>query len=106
MSTRKISTFLCTAVLVLFAGRAIAQNASGTIVGHVKDPAGAAIVAAQVSVTNLDTHDVQNGVDERGGRLHGPCLAAGALSDRRRRPKGSRARSSQASSSTSIKPSV
>ena len=59
MSTGKISTFLCTAVLVLFSGRAIAQNASGTIVGHVTDANGAAIVAAQVSVTNQDTREAR-----------------------------------------------
>ena len=55
MNARKISTFLCIAVLVSVSGRAIAQNASGSIVGHVKDSTGAAVAAAQVSVTNVDT---------------------------------------------------
>ncbi len=59
MNPRNISLFLCTAALVLFSGRAIAQNASGTIVGHLKDPNGAAIVSAKVSVTNQDTRDVR-----------------------------------------------
>ena len=77
MSTRKISTFLCTAVLVLFAGRAIAQNASGTIVGHVKDQAGAAVVAAQVSVTNLDTHDVRTVSTNEAGDYTVPVLQPG-----------------------------
>jgi hypothetical protein len=51
---------LCLFVLLtglLGASRLAAQNASGSIVGHVKDPQGAAVVGAQVSVTNVDTHD-------------------------------------------------
>lgn len=32
-----------------------AQNAQGTILGHVVDPSGAAVVGATVTVTNLDT---------------------------------------------------
>ena len=77
MSTRKISTFLCTAVLVLFSGRAIAQNASGTIVGHVKDPNGAAVVAAQVSVTNLDTHEARTVSTNGAGDYTVPLLQPG-----------------------------
>ena len=76
MNVRKVSIFLCTA-LVLFTGRAIAQNASGTIVGHVKDPNGAAIVAAQVSVTNLDTHDVRTVSTNGAGDYTVPLLQPG-----------------------------
>ena len=67
MNMRNISTFLCTAVLVLLSGRAMAQNASGTIVGHVTDPSGAVVVAAQVSVTNVDTQDVRTASTNRAG---------------------------------------
>ncbi len=77
MSTRKISTFLLTAVVVVFAGRAIAQNASCSIVGHVKDPTGAAVVAAQVSVTNLDTHDVRMVPTNEAGDYTVPALQPG-----------------------------
>ena len=105
MSTRKISTFLCTAVLVLFSGRAIAQNASGTIVGHVKDPSGAAVVAAQVSVTNLDTHDVRTVSTNEAGDYTVPVLQPGHYQVDVT-ATGSRARSNPASFSTSIKPSV
>ena len=77
MNARNISLFLCTAALVLFSGSAIAQNASGTIVGHVKDPNGAAIVAAQVSVTNLDTHDVRTVSTNGAGDYTVPLLQPG-----------------------------
>ncbi len=77
MSTRKISTFLCTAVLVFFSGRAIAQNASGTIVGHIKDPSGAAVIAAQISVTNLDTRDLRTVLSNEAGDYTVPVLQPG-----------------------------
>ena len=77
MQTRKISTILCTALLVLFSWRAIAQNASGSIVGHVKDPAGASVVAAQVTVTNLDIHDVRTVSTNGAGDYTVPVLQPG-----------------------------
>ena len=77
MRTHKIKALLCTAVLVFFSGRAIAQNASGSIVGHVKDPQGAAVVGAQVSVTNLDTHDVRTVTTNETGDYTIPVLQPG-----------------------------
>ena len=77
MNTRNISTFLCTAVLVLLSGRAMAQNASGTIVGHVTDPSGAVVVAAQVSLTNLDTQDVRTVSTNSAGDYTVPLLQPG-----------------------------
>jgi len=77
MSLRKMPKFLCTTLLALFVGRAIAQNASGTIVGHVKDPSGAAVVAAQVSVTNVDTHDVRTVSTNGEGDYTVPVLQPG-----------------------------
>lgn len=41
--------------LVLTGLPALAQNAQGTIVGHVTDPSGAVVVGATVTVTNVDT---------------------------------------------------
>ena len=54
-----------------------AQNASGSIVGHVKDSTGAAVVAAQVSVTNLDTHDVRTVSTNEAGDYTIPVLQPG-----------------------------
>src|SRR6185437_6743586 len=50
-------TFLAVAIcaLCVLAGPAAAQNAQGTILGHVTDPSGAVIPGAQVTVTNKDT---------------------------------------------------
>jgi hypothetical protein len=49
----------CLAVIMLVSwasGRsAFAQNAQGTILGHVVDPSGAAVVGAKVNVTNKDS---------------------------------------------------
>ncbi|HTX75934.1 MAG TPA: carboxypeptidase-like regulatory domain-containing protein, partial [Terracidiphilus sp.] len=62
MHLEKFARFVrmtCLAALVplaLFAGRtAPAQNAQGTILGHVVDPTGAAVAGAKVTVTNLDS---------------------------------------------------
>src|SRR6202034_1674577 len=57
--------------------RLTAQNASGTIVGHVKDPAGASIVAAIVSVTNTDTHEVRTTSTNGEGDYTVPVLQPG-----------------------------
>jgi hypothetical protein len=47
---------LATFVLWIMAFQpAAAQNAQGTIVGHVTDPSGAVVVGATVTVTNIDT---------------------------------------------------
>jgi len=64
-------------LLVLAIGRLTAQNASGTIVGHVKDPSGAAVVAAQVSVTNTDAHEVRTTSTNGEGDYTVPVLQPG-----------------------------
>ena len=55
----------------------MAQNASGTIVGHVTDPSGAVVVAAQVSVTNVDTQDVRTASTNGAGDYTVPLLQPG-----------------------------
>ena len=66
-----------TVSLILAAGRLTAQNASGSIVGHVKDQAGSVIVAARVSVTNVDTHDVRTVSTNEAGDYTVPALQPG-----------------------------
>ena len=39
---------------------ALAQNATGTLVGHVKDANGAAMVNATVTITNVDTREAKS----------------------------------------------
>lgn len=46
-------------IVLLFPGPATAQNAQGTILGHVTDSTGATVVGAQVSVTNTSTNVVR-----------------------------------------------
>jgi len=64
-------------LLVLAVGRLTAQNATGTLVGHVKDPNGAAVAAAQVSVTNMDTRDVRTTSTNDTGDYTVPVLRPG-----------------------------
>ena len=66
-----------TVLLVLAVGRLMAQNATGSIVGHVKDPSGAAVAAAEVSVTNTDTHEVRTTSTNNSGDYTVPVLQPG-----------------------------
>jgi len=56
---------------------ALAQNASGSIVGHVSDTFGAAVIGAQVSVMNVDTHDVRTVSTNQAGDYTVPVLQPG-----------------------------
>jgi len=64
-------------LFVLAGGRLEAQNASGSIVGHVKDSTGAAVAAARVSVANIDTHDVRTVSTNGTGDYTVPVLQPG-----------------------------
>jgi hypothetical protein len=48
--------FLILALLPALPVRLHAQNSQGTILGHVKDPSGAAIAGAKVTATNINTN--------------------------------------------------
>lgn len=57
-----------------------AQNAQGTILGHVVDPSGAAVVGATVTVTNLDTGIQATFKTNSNGDYVAPALNPGAYS--------------------------
>lgn len=48
--------FLTVALACVFASYLHAQNAQGTILGHVQDPSGAAVAGAKVTATNVNTN--------------------------------------------------
>ena len=52
---RRISLFLATIMLALISGVTFAQTTSGDLVGTVRDPSGAVIPNAAVTVTNEAT---------------------------------------------------
>ena len=54
-----------------------AQNATGSIVGHVKDQVGASVAGAQIIVTNVDTHDVRTVTTTESGDYTVPVLQPG-----------------------------
>jgi len=66
---------LLTAALLLFAGRAIAQDA--TVVGTVTDQTGAVVPAATVTVTNLDTGHARTFSTAADGEFAAPALPIG-----------------------------
>ncbi len=80
MSGKRMRECLLVLLVGLFSASLLpAQNATGSIVGHVKDQVGASVAGAQVIGHKCRHARCQNGDDDRVGRLHGPCLAAGAL---------------------------
>ena len=67
--------FLLTAALLLFAGQAIAQEA--TVVGSVTDQTGAVVPGATVTVTNLDTGQPRSFTTAGDGEYAAPALPIG-----------------------------
>jgi hypothetical protein len=55
------------AVMSVLAGSTYAQNSQGTILGHVTDQSGAAVMGAKVTVTNADTAVVRTATTSRVG---------------------------------------
>jgi len=74
--------FATTAFLVLLPActPAPAQVSNGTILGVVKDPSGAAVPNAKVTVTNTDTNEIRTTVAEQDGSYRLPALRAGNYS--------------------------
>ncbi|MGO8718787.1 MAG: carboxypeptidase regulatory-like domain-containing protein [Acidobacteriaceae bacterium] len=68
-------------VLVLFGSQlASAQNAQGTILGHVADPSGAAVAGAKVTIKNIDTNVENSYVTNVSGDYTIPELNPGPYS--------------------------
>ncbi|HTW49938.1 MAG TPA: carboxypeptidase-like regulatory domain-containing protein [Acidobacteriaceae bacterium] len=66
---------------LLFPSRAVwAQNAQGTIVGHITDPSGAVIAGAKVTVKDLTKNVVQTAVTNAAGDYTVPDLDPGPYS--------------------------
>lgn len=84
--SEKLARFLriCLAAVVavmFLAGRTTpAQNAQGTILGHVVDPSGAAVVGAKVTVTNLDSEVAAVYTTNATGDYTAPALNPGKYS--------------------------
>jgi hypothetical protein len=63
---RRISLFVAVIAMALFTSVSFAQITSGDLVGTVKDPSGAFVTNATVTVTNEETHvavSVKSGTD-------------------------------------------
>src|ERR1700680_716930 len=63
---RRISLFVAVIAMALFASVSFGQITSGDLVGTVKDPSGAFVPNANVTVTNEETHvavSVKSGAD-------------------------------------------
>jgi hypothetical protein len=78
MSGKRMRECLLVLLAGLFSASLLpAQNATGSIVGHVKDQVGASVAGAQVSVTNLDTHDARAATTNEAGDYTIPVLQPG-----------------------------
>ncbi len=62
---------------VLSAGTLLGQNTTGTLVGHIADPAGAAVPNAKVSIIETDTKDVRSVATNSNGDYTAPLLKPG-----------------------------
>ena len=78
---RNILGRLLLILAVLFSACAVAQNITGSIVGVVKDPTGAVVATAAVSITNTDTGVVVRKVKtDNNGDYSAPLLPIGHYS--------------------------
>ena len=74
---KKFKTAIPILAAILGLQTAIAQNTTGTIVGHVIDPSGASISAAKVTVTNVETSETRTITTTQGGDFTAPLLNPG-----------------------------
>ena len=64
-------------VLCLAAAVAVAQETRGVIFGHISDTSNAAVIAAKVTVTNIDTNVSTSVESGEGGYFEAPLLVSG-----------------------------
>lgn len=74
---RRIASLALAMALFVFLPRIVAQAVSGTIVGTVTDPSGAAITNAQVVVTRVGQETVYKTVTNDSGNFTQPTLPSG-----------------------------
>jgi len=82
LTAGSVSSFVlavvCASILLAFSSvPAWAQTATGTIVGQVSDPSGAAVVNAEVKVTDPTTNSSQTAKTNEVGRFTFPSVAPG-----------------------------
>src|SRR5712691_11653922 len=63
--------------LILFAGAALSQTSSGTIVGVVTDPSGAAVAATKITLRHLTTGETREAAANERGEFNVPILRIG-----------------------------
>jgi hypothetical protein len=79
--TLRIVCLFGTSLIALAASKAaLAQNAQGTIIGHVADASGAAVVGAKVTVTDADTGVAATFATSGAGDYIAPALNPGRYS--------------------------
>src|SRR6476620_8583337 len=76
MTNHKLIFACLLALLFAFSVTAVAQSDRGSIVGTVKDPNGAVVVDAKVTVTNIDSGDVREVQTSADGNYSVPELKA------------------------------
>src|SRR6266550_7160499 len=76
MTNHKLTVVGLLAFLFTFSLTALAQSDRGNIVGTVKDPNGAVVVEAKVTVTNLDSGEVRESKTSSEGNYSVPELKA------------------------------
>jgi hypothetical protein len=78
--SKRILTVAAVLPLVLLPTRLAAQAVSGTVLGFVKDPSGAAVASAPVVVTGVDTGVSRTVQTNAGGEYQAPSLPPGVYS--------------------------
>src|SRR5580692_9582627 len=74
---QKLSVGVAGLLLLLACGPASGQVSNGAILGTVKDPSGAAVPNAKLTVTNTDTNEIRNVTAAEDGSYRVPALRAG-----------------------------
>ncbi len=76
----RLPVFPLVASILFCAAPLLAQNDSGTILGTVRDPQGAVVVSAVVTVTNVNTAVAKSTPVTQSGEYAIPFLVPGAYS--------------------------